>query len=495
MEPDVGGSSPPSCTKTMNKKTFKPSSELPAGFADRQEEELLIRDFLISNIKKIMSKYGFQYLETPSFEYTDSIGKFLPDKERPSEGVFSFEDEKEWLSLRYDLTAPLARYSAKNFDSIPRPFKRYQLGTVWRNEKPGPGRFREFLQFDADYIGTSNLFADSELCFLISEILTSCGLEKNEFIIKVSNRKLTKGLLEQLNINEEQKQSITLRAIDKLDRVGIEGVRYLLGEGRKDRSGDFTKGAELKDNQITKIIDFLNIKKLSENNFEKIKAIANNNETMMTGINELILIKKYFSLFNFENYNFDTTLVRGLEYYTGPIFEANLTFKVTNNKGQEIEFGSIGGGGRYDDLVKRFNNQDCPSTGISVGLDRLIYAIIQKNKIKVEKNCPILICVFDEKYMDYYIKILNLLRFENISAEIYSGNSNIKSQLKYADKRGCKFVILCGDDEIAKNLITIKNLSIGKKVSEDLKDRDDWKQSTEAQKTMPFDQLISEIKK
>ena len=324
----------------MNKKTFKPSSELPAGFADRQEEELLIRDFLISNIKKIMSKYGFQYLETPSFEYTDSIGKFLPDKERPSEGVFSFEDEKEWLSLRYDLTAPLARYSAKNFDSIPRPFKRYQLGTVWRNEKPGPGRFREFLQFDADYIGTSNLFADSELCFLISEILTSCGLEKNEFIIKVSNRKLTKGLLEQLNINEEQKQSITLRAIDKLDRVGIEGVRYLLGEGRKDKSGDFTKGAELKDNQITKIIDFLNIKKLSENNFEKIKAIANNNETMLAGINELILIKKYFSLFNFENYNFDTTLVRGLEYYTGPIFEANLTFKVTNNKGQEIEFGS-----------------------------------------------------------------------------------------------------------------------------------------------------------
>ena len=495
MEPDVGGSSPPSCTKTMNKKTFKPSSELPAGFTDRQEEELLIRDFLISNIKKIMSKYGFQYLETPSFEYTDSIGKFLPDKDRPAEGIFSFEDEKRWLSLRYDLTAPLARYSAKNFDSIPRPFKRYQLGTVWRNEKPGPGRFREFLQFDADYIGTSNLFADSELCFLISEILISCGLEKNEFVIKISNRKLTKGLLEQLNINDEQKQSITLRAIDKLDRVGIEGVRYLLGQGRKDQSGDFTKGAELKDNQIEKIIDFLNIKKLSENNFEKIKAIAENNETILSGVNELILIKKYFSLFNFENYIFDATVVRGLEYYTGPIFEANLTFGVKNNKGQEIEFGSIGGGGRYDDLVKRFNNQECPSTGISVGLDRLIYAIIQKNKIKVEKNYPILICVFDEEYMDFYMKILNLLRSENISAEIYSGNSNIKAQLKYADKRGCKLVILCGDDEIAKNLVTIKNLTIGKKVSEDLKDRDDWKQSSDVQKTIPFEQLISEIKK
>ena len=478
----------------MNKKTFKPTSELPNGFADRQEEELLIRDLLISNIKKIMSKYGFQYLETPSFEYTDSIGKFLPDKDRPSEGVFSFEDEKKWLSLRYDLTAPLARYAAKNFDSLPRPFKRFQLGTVWRNEKPGPGRFREFLQFDADYIGTNNLFSDAELCFLISEILNSCGLEKSEFIIKISNRKLSKGLLEKLNITDEQKQSITLRAIDKLDRVGVEGVQYLLGKGRKDKSGDFTKGAELEESQIKEIIKFLNIKNLSDKNFEKIREIAADNESMNNGIKELELMEKYFLLFNFTNYIFDPTVVRGLEYYTGPIFEANLTFGVKNNKGQEIEFGSVGGGGRYDDLVKRFNNQDCPSTGISVGLDRLIYAILQKNKIKAEKKNPVLICVFDEKYMDFYIKILNVLRSKNISAEIYSGSSNIKSQFKYADKRGCDFVILCGDDEVSKNVVTIKNLNVGKQMSENIKDRSEWKQSSEAQKTVAFDQLLNEIK-
>ena len=478
----------------MNKKTFKPTSELPNGFADRQEEELLIRDLLISNIKKIMSKYGFQYLETPSFEYTDSIGKFLPDKDRPSEGVFSFEDEKKWLSLRYDLTAPLARYAAKNFDSLPRPFKRFQLGTVWRNEKPGPGRFREFLQFDADYIGTNNLFSDAELCFLISEILNSCGLEKSEFIIKISNRKLSKGLLEKLNITDEQKQSITLRAIDKLDRVGVEGVQYLLGKGRKDKSGDFTKGAELEESQIKEIIKFLNIKNLSDKNFEKIREIAADNKSMNNGIKELELMEKYFLLFNFTNYIFDPTVVRGLEYYTGPIFEANLTFGVKNNKGQEIEFGSVGGGGRYDDLVKRFNNQDCPSTGISVGLDRLIYAILQKNKIKAEKKNPVLICVFDEKYMDFYIKILNVLRSKNISAEIYSGSSNIKSQFKYADRRGCDFVILCGDDEVSKNVVTIKNLNVGKQMSENIKDRSEWKQSSEAQKTVAFDQLLNEIK-
>jgi histidyl-tRNA synthetase len=478
----------------MNKKIFKPTSELPNGFVDRQEEELLIRDLLILNIKKIMSKYGFQYLETPSFEYTDSIGKFLPDKDRPSEGVFSFEDEKKWLSLRYDLTAPLARYAAKNFDSLPKPFKRFQLGTVWRNEKPGPGRFREFLQFDADYIGTSNLFSDAELCFLISEILNSCGLEKNEYIIKISNRKLSKGLLEKLNITDKQKQSITLRAVDKLDRVGAEGVQYLLGKGRKDKSGDFTKGAELEESQIKEIINFLNIKNLSDKNFERIREIAVDNKSMNDGIKELELMEKYFSLFNFTNYIFDPTVVRGLEYYTGPIFEANLTFGVKNNKGQEIEFGSVGGGGRYDDLVKRFNNQDCPSTGISVGLDRLIYAILQKNKIKAEKKNPVLICVFDEKYMDFYVKILNMLRSANISAEIYSGSSNIKSQFKYADKRGCDFVILCGDDEVSKNVVTIKNLNVGKQMSANIKDRSEWKQSTEAQKTVAFDQLLNEIK-
>ncbi len=495
MEPDVGGSSPPSCTKTMNKKNFRPSSDLPAGFADREQEELLIRDLLISNIKQIMIKYGFQYLETPSFEYTESIGKYLPDKDRPSEGVFSFEDEKKWLSLRYDLTAPLARYAAKNFDTIPKPFKRFQLGTVWRNEKPGPGRFREFLQFDADYIGTSNLFADSELCFLISEILTFCGLEKKQFIIKISNRKLSKGLLEKININDITKQAITLRAIDKLDRVGLEGVSYLLGKGRKDKSGDFTKGAELEEFQIKEIINFLEIKDLSENNFERISKIADNNKIINEGIDELKLMQKYFSLFGFENYIFDPTVVRGLEYYTGPIFEANLTFGVLNNKGQEIEFGSIGGGGRYDDLVKKFNNQDCPSTGVSIGLDRLIFALMQKNKIEIEKKLSILICVFNDKYMDFYLKILNKLRSNNISAEIYSGTSNIKSQFKYADKKGCDYVILCGDDEVSKNLITIKNLNIGKKLSNNIQNRDEWKESAVSQKTVKFDQLLNELKK
>ena len=274
---------------TKDKKN-KPSKELPLGFVDRQEKELLVRDFIISNIKKVMIKYGFQYLETPSFEFTDSIGKFLPDKERPDEGVFSFKDEKNWLSLRYDLTAPLARYVAKNYLEIQKPFKRYQLGTVWRNEKPGPGRFREFLQFDADFVGTKSLQADAELCVLISEILENCGLNKKEYIIKVSSRKITEGIFKKINIENDQQKLTVLRALDKIDRLGWEGVRQLLGEGRKDKSGDFTKGANL-----------------NKNNINLIETELKNKLPEAEDLKEIL---KIFNDYNFKNFEIDPSVIR-----------------------------------------------------------------------------------------------------------------------------------------------------------------------------------------
>jgi histidyl-tRNA synthetase len=377
VELGVGGSSPPSCTKKMSKeKKLKPSKELPLGFVDRQEKELLIRDFVISNIKEVMIKYGFQYLETPSFEYTDSIGKFLPDKDRPGEGVFSFKDENKWLSLRYDLTAPLARYVAKNYLEIQKPFKRYQLGTVWRNEKPGPGRYREFLQFDADYVGTRSLQADAELCVLISEILEKCGLDKADYTVKISSRRFTDKLFEKLKIISKDQISTTLRALDKIDRLGWGEAKKLLGEGRKDKSGDYTKGANLNNDQIKIIEDALNNKKPESEDVE-----------------EIIKIFKYYK---FKNYQFDSSVIRGLEYYTGPIFEVNLNFEVKNLKGQAIQFGSIGGGGRYDSLVNNFGNFDCPSTGISIGLDRFVFALMQKKDFKIKSTRPVIICIFDK---------------------------------------------------------------------------------------------------
>jgi len=411
------------------------------GFVDRNEKELLIRDFVISNIKEVMIKYGFQYLETPSFEYTDSIGKFLPDKDRPGEGVFSFKDENKWLSLRYDLTAPLARYVAKNYLEIPKPFKRYQLGTVWRNEKPGPGRYREFLQFDADYVGTKNLQADAELCVLISEILEKCGLEKTDYIVKISSRKFTDRLFEKLKITSKDQIATTLRTLDKIDRLGWEEAKKLLGEGRKDKSGDYTKGAGLNNDQIKTLEDTLNNKNPNSEDVEE--------------------IIKIFQAYNFKNYQFDPSVIRGLEYYTGPIFEVNLNFKVKNLKGKAIQFGSIGGGGRYDDLVNNFGNFDCPATGISIGLDRLVFALMQKKDFKIKPTRPVIICVFDKSRIKEYIEILNKLRASNISSEIYPGEGKLKKQMEYANKIGSPAVILYGDDEIKSGKATLKNLESG----------------------------------
>jgi histidyl-tRNA synthetase len=446
VELGVGGSNPPCCTKKMVKeKKLKPSKELPLGFVDRQEKELLIRDFVISNIKEVMIKYGFQYLETPSFEYTDSIGKFLPDKDRPGEGVFSFKDENRWLSLRYDLTAPLARYVAKNYLEIPKPFKRYQLGTVWRNEKPGPGRYREFLQFDADFVGTKNLQADAELCVLISEILEKSGLDKTDYTVKISSRKFTDKLFEKLKVQSKDQISTILRALDKIDRLGWEEAKKLLGEGRKDKSGDYTKGANLKKEQIKIIEETLNNKTPSTEDVEE--------------------IIKIFQVYNFKNYKFDPSVIRGLEYYTGPIFEVNLNFEVKNSKGRVIQFGSIGGGGRYDDLVKNFGNLDCPATGISIGLDRLVFALMQKKDFKIKSTRPVIICVFDKNRVKEYVEILNKLRFSNISSEIYPGEGKLKKQLEYANKIGSPAVILYGDDEIKSGKVTLKNLETGNESS------------------------------
>jgi histidyl-tRNA synthetase len=432
------------------KKKNKPSKELPLGFVDRQEKELLVRDFIISNIKEVMIKYGFQYLETPSFEYSDSIGKFLPDKDRPDEGVFSFRDESKWLSLRYDLTAPLARYVAKNYLEIPKPFKRYQLGTVWRNEKPGPGRFREFLQFDADFVGTKSLQADAELCVLISEILEKCGLNKEEYIIKISSRKITEDLFKNIKIDSNKQRLTILRALDKIDRLGWDGVKQLLGKGRKDKSGDFTSGANLSLSSIEIIEKELNKKS--------------------TDTEDLSEIFKLFKDYGFTNFEFDPSVIRGLEYYTGPIFEVNLKFDVKNNRGQVIQFGSIGGGGRYDNLVNNFGNYGAPATGISVGLDRLVYALMQKKEFKVKQSKPVVICVFDKNLMKEYIDLQKILRNVGISTEIYPGESKLKKQMDYANKIKSPAVILYGENEIKSKKPTLRDLNSGKEISIEIKE-------------------------
>ena len=475
--------------KMAKEKKLQPN--LPLGFTDRSGKELSIKDKLIGIIKQNFERFGFSQLETPSFEISENIGKFLPDEGRPMSGVFGFQEENNnWMSLRYDLTAPLARYVSKNFNEISNPFKRYQVGTVWRNEKPGPGRFREFTQIDADIVGSKNNLADAEMCSLISDTLIKCGLEKKDFKINLSNRKLIQGLINQLKINDDEQKLIVIRAIDKLDRINVNGVEQLLKKGRKDQSGDFTKGANLSDSQTSEIINFLNLKNISE-----VKNILTN-QLAVEGIDELQKILEGVKYGGYESQlNFNPTVVRGLEYYTGAIFEANLTFKVKNLKGKEVEFGSIGGGGRYDNLVSRFNKIDLQATGISLGLDRLIFALTQLEKVDYQNKEPIIICILDNKYLPKYYEILKELRDNNINSEIYLGDASLKSQLKYADKRNSPAVVLCGDNEFKENKITIKNLKKGKIESEKLQSREDWKQGENIQVTFPKENLINEIKK
>ena len=468
-------------------KKLKP--ELASGFKDRKGNELILRDRLIEIIKRNFQLYGFEPLETPGFEILENIGKFLPDENRPMAGVFGFKDDKDWISLRYDLTAPLARYVSENFDNLSKPFKRYQIGTVWRNEKPGPGRYREFIQIDADVVGTKNASADADMCVLLADTLNKCGLDKDQYLIKVSNRKLIRGLLEDLKITNDSKKLTIIRAADKIDRVGISGVKALLGKGRKDKSGDFTKGAGLKENQSEEIINFLKI-----DNFSILENLSSNS-TFKEGINELNEIFELTKLNEFSNrIVFSPSVVRGIEYYTGAIFEANLLFKVKNKKGEEVEFGSVGGGGRYDNLVSRFTKSTYPATGVSIGLDRLIYAIDQKEKEKSKDDNPVIICVFDKKQMAEYNKLLILLRASSINSEIYCGDGSLKAQMKYADKRNAPAVILYGDNEIKSGTVTIKNLKLGKRLSLEAKTREDWTNSKTAQITVKVENFVNEIK-
>src|SRR6195256_1637422 len=239
-------------TPPMAEKPKKPQklrARLPRGLADRGPSEIAATRRMTETIREVFERYGFEPVETPAMEFTDALGKFLPDQDRPNEGVFSFQDDDEqWISLRYDLTAPLARYVAENFDSLPKPYRSYREGYVYRNEKPGPGRFRQFMQFDADTVGSASPAADAEMCMMAADTMEALGVPRGSHVVKGNNPKVLDGVMEAIGIGGEEnavKRLTVLRAIDKLDRLGSEGVGLLLGPGRKDESGDFTKGAEL----------------------------------------------------------------------------------------------------------------------------------------------------------------------------------------------------------------------------------------------------------
>ena len=365
-------------------KDTRPAARLPRGLSDTSADEVRGAGRMLAVIREVYESYGFEPLETPAIEYTDALGKFLPDQDRPNAGVFSFQDEDEqWLSLRYDLTAPLARYVAENFDKLPKPYRRYAVGPVWRNEKPGPGRFRQFTQFDADTVGTDNIAADAEICMLAADTLEALGIPRGQYVIKVNNRKVLDGVLAGIGIDpvseaDAAKRLTVLRAVDKLDRLGPHGVAMLLGKGRKDESGDFTPGAGLEPRAVDAVLRFVGAGSQGPGKtLAAIEPLVAAAEIGRAGLAELAEMERLLSAAGYgaDRVAVDASVVRGLDYYTGPVFEAQLTFEVRNEDGQLVRFGSVGGGGRYDDLVARFTGQRVPATGFSIGVSRLQAAL------------------------------------------------------------------------------------------------------------------------
>ena len=452
---------------------------LPSGFEDRWENKLLLKKKLLKAIENNFIKFGAEPIETPSFEISKNIGSFLAeDESNPMSDVFSFQDGEKSITLRYDLSSPLARFVAQNNQDLPSIFKRYQIQNVFRNEKAGNGRYREFMQADFDIVGNVNpAQANAELCNLISNTLFDCGLNNDQFTINISNRKIVQGLIDELKISEE-KQIKVIRAIDKLDKpgFGLKGVEDLLKKERKDQSGAITKGAELSDDQAAQILNFLKIKDL-----KKLRQTLKN-QLSQDGISELenvFEILGYGSNLNQVKTNF--TIVRGLSYYSDFIVETNLNFKVTNNKGKEIDIGSICSGGAYSKLISRFRGVDIPGTGISFGVDRLLFALMQLDQINVEDQKPVLVCVMDKKYLKNYYDIVDQLRDNSINAEIFlDSKKNLGKQLTFANKRDLSVAIICGENEFKENTVTIKNLKGIK---------------GENNKTIPKEDLINEVKK
>ena len=430
---------------------------LPSGFEDRWNKTLILKKRLLKVIENNFIKYGFDPLETPSFEIAENIGSFLAeDDSNPMSDVFSFNDGEKNITLRYDLSSPLARFVAQNNQELPSIYKRYAIQNVFRNEKSGNARFREFTQADCDIVGKVNpAQANAELCNLVASTLIECGLKKDQFTINVSNRKIIQGLIQDLKI-PANKEIKVMRAIDKLDKpdFGIKGVEDLLKKERKDKSGAITKGADLNDDQVSKILNFLKIKDL-----KKLKQDFKNPITQ-EGIKEL---EDLFEVLDFGNYSelvkTNFTIVRGLAYYDGFCIETNLNFKTTNNKGKEIDIGSVCSGGQYNKLISRFKGVDIPGTGVSIGVDRLLFAMSQINQVQLDDQKPVIVCVMDEKYLKNYYEILDILRKNNINSEIFlDSKKNLGKQLTYANKRGCPIAVICGENEFKDNKITLKNL-------------------------------------
>lgn len=487
-------------------KIRRPRAETPKGFRDYFGAEVLERQEMLAKIAAIYRRYGFDPLETSAVETVEALGKFLPDVDRPNEGVFAWQDEdQDWLALRYDLTAPLARVAAQYRNELPSPYRRYAMGPVWRNEKPGPGRFRQFYQCDADTVGAASVAADAEICAMLAEALEAVGIPRGDYLIRINNRKVLNGVMEVAGILDPAEpgkfaaeRGIVLRAIDKIDRLGPEGVRALLGEGRRDESGDFTKGAGLGAAQADVVLRFMAARRADgAETLAALRALVAGSALGGEGVEELAEMAALLAAQGYgpDRIVIDPGVVRGLGYYTGPVFEAELTFEILDEKGRKRQFGSVAGGGRYDDLVERFTGQKVPATGISIGVDRLLAALHAKGRLGgAGAEAPVIVTVMDRARMGEYFAMASELRAAGLRAEVYLGNpKQFGNQLKYADKRQSPIAVIQGSDEAARGTLILKDLVLGAKMAEGAS-LEEWK-SRPAQVEVPRADLVAAVRK
>ncbi len=493
--------------KDKKNKVHRPKAITPKGFRDYFGSEVNERAEMLRAITDVYHRYGFDPLETSAVETVEALGKYLPDVDRPNEGVFAWQedDDGDWLALRYDLTAPLARVYAQFRNDLPTPYRRYAMGPVWRNEKPGPGRYRQFYQCDADTVGSGSVAADAEICSMLSDTLEAVGIPRGDYIVRVNNRKVLNGVMQVAGVLDPSdpdkfhaERGIVLRAIDKLDRLGLDGVRALLGEGREDASGDFTKGAGLGAEQAEVVMGFMQAKRDSKvATVARLAELVKGSEIGTAGVQELETISELMAAQGYgpDRIEIDPSVVRGLAYYTGPVYEAELTFQILDDKGRERNFGSVAGGGRYDDLVKRFTGQEVPATGVSVGVDRLLAALREKGRIHSVSHGPVVVTVMDRDRMADYQAMVAELRNAGIRAEVYLGNpKNFGNQLKYADKRESPVAVIEGGDEKARNVVQIKDLALGARLAAEIETTEEWK-AQPAQMEIARGDLVAEVRK
>ena len=478
----------------------RPEARAPRGFMDRRARDLAAERRILTRVSEVYERYGFEALDTGALEYADALGKFLPDADRPNEGVFALQDDDDqWMALRYDLTAPLARFVAQNREGLTKPFRRYAFGPVWRNEKPGPGRFREFTQCDADTVGSARPEADAEIIAMAAEGLAAAGLPEGGYVLRINNRRLLNGLLDRAGVADDGQKLAVLRAVDKLDRLGPEGVRLLLGEGRRDESGAFTRGAGLATDAADAVLAFTAAG--AGDRAETLRRIADvigGSAEGDAGLAELAGIDRALASMGVgaDRAVFDPSVVRGLEYYTGAVFEAELRLETLDEKGQPARFGSVGGGGRYDDLIARFTGERTPATGFSFGVSRLAAALRAAGQdAGQQERGPVVVIAFSPDDMGAYFAVAAELRAAGIPAEVYLGASGMKAQMKYADRRLSPAAVILGGDEIAAGTVTVKDLDLGRALASDVTDNAAWRAERPGQQTIPRDQLVAVVRR